>query len=133
MQKLRNLPGFDAFWGVYPKRVGKFMARKAWGKIPWVEQHYLEVIEAVEAWKRTDQWSDPQFIPYPATFLNQRRWEDEVPQNVGTKNDRRITRTLDAARQVLESGRQMGGGSRRALPRGDERAGDSDLLRIPRK
>ena len=68
-------PGFDAFWKAYPKRVSKVMARKAWNRIPWIEEHYFEVIEAVEGWKQTDQWQDPQFIPYPATFLNQRRWE----------------------------------------------------------
>lgn len=34
---------------------------------------------ALEAAKKCDQWrkDNGQFIPYPATWLNQERWEDE--------------------------------------------------------
>jgi hypothetical protein len=37
------------------------------------------MLAGVERWKQTEQWQKEggQFIPYPATFLNQRRWEDE--------------------------------------------------------
>ena len=37
------------------------------------------LLDAVEAQKRSPQWTRDggQFIPYPATWLNQRRWEDE--------------------------------------------------------
>lgn len=104
--------GFDAFWEVFPRKVGKFMARKAWGKIPGIEDHILEVIEAVEAWKQTEQWQDAQFIPYPATFLNQRRWQDEVPVQGGTKNEQRIRRSLEEsaalARQIRDGTANLG-------------------------
>ena len=38
------------------------------------------VIEAVERQKRSDQWTrdNGQYIPHPATWLNQGRWEDEL-------------------------------------------------------
>ena len=39
------------------------------------------MITAIERWEQTEQWKDNggRFIPHPATWLNQRRWEDEVP------------------------------------------------------
>ena len=41
------------------------------------------MIDAVEKQKKTDQWTRDggQYIPHPATWLNQRRWEDEIPVN----------------------------------------------------
>ena len=39
------------------------------------------MIAAIEKWKETEQWhkNGGQFIPIPVMWLNQRRWEDEVP------------------------------------------------------
>jgi hypothetical protein len=97
---------FDEFWKAYPKRVGKVTAKKAWAKTG-ANECFLEVISGVEKWKASVQWSESQFIPYPSTFLNGRRWEDEVPLNGGRKNGRpgdsaeeqtaRISRNLKAA------------------------------------
>jgi hypothetical protein len=69
---------FSQFWAAYPRKVGKGEAAKAFdrarlnGKLP-------EVLAAIESYKKTSQWikDDGQFIPHPATWLNQRRWEDE--------------------------------------------------------
>lgn len=98
-----TLTAFDDFWSHYPKRVGKQEARKAWGKIPGVEKHSVEIILSVEQWKLNPQWSDPQFIPYPATFLNNKRWEDEITNGTPiNKREQGQRATLEAARQVLE-------------------------------
>ena len=69
---------FDAFWAVYPKKTGKEAARKAFKKIP-KSAHSL-LVPAVEAQKKSRQWMEEngRFIPNPATWLNQGRWEDEV-------------------------------------------------------
>ena len=69
---------FDAFWSVYPKKTGKEAARKAFKKIP-KSAHSL-LVPAVEAQKKSRQWMEEngRFIPNPATWLNQGRWEDEV-------------------------------------------------------
>ena len=69
---------FDAFWAVYPKKTGKEAARKAFKKIP-KSAHSL-LVPAVEAQKKSRQWTEEngRFIPNPATWLNQGRWEDEV-------------------------------------------------------
>jgi len=70
--------GFDAFWILYPRHVAKKDARKAWGRIPADVQ--VGVITATAAWRLV--WlkrGEVEFIPYPATWLNGERWEDELP------------------------------------------------------
>lgn len=68
---------FDEFWASYPKKVGKEAARKAFGK---VHVPVDVLISAVEAQKMSAQWQKDhgQYIPNPATWLNQGRWEDEL-------------------------------------------------------
>lgn len=78
---------FDAFWSVYPKKTGKEAARKAFKKIP-KSAHPL-LVPAVEAQKKSRQWMEEngRFIPNPATWLNQGRWEDEVTTGVSYNYD----------------------------------------------
>jgi hypothetical protein len=61
---------FSEFWKAYPKKVAKPAAQKAWSKCAGES-------EAILADLKRRIWPDPQFIPNPATYLNQRRWEDE--------------------------------------------------------
>lgn len=75
-----QLLAFELFWKVYPKKTARPKAFQAWKKIKAAE---IPVIMAsIEAQKNTEQWSREggKFIPYPASFLNQRRWEDELPE-----------------------------------------------------
>lgn len=71
---------FDLFWLNYPKKVGKEAARKAWKKI----RRPAEVIEKIKnklpEQMDSIQWNkeNGQYIPNPATYLNQGRWEDEL-------------------------------------------------------
>ena len=70
---------FDAFWSEYPKKVGKGAARKAFEKAR--KKATLEsLVTAVRRQKCGSQWTreDGRFIPNPATWLNQERWDDEV-------------------------------------------------------
>jgi hypothetical protein len=87
---------FDEFWNSYPKKVGKQDAVKAWKKIKPDAVLMGKIISGLNAWKDSDQWNkeDGQYIPYPATWLNKRKWEDEVPQK---KQDRGHERTIPAA------------------------------------
>lgn len=73
---------FDRFWAVYPRKVGKGKAEDSFGKYKPDDELTDTMIRAVEAAKKTPQWSRDggQYIPHPATWLNQRRWEDELPQ-----------------------------------------------------
>jgi hypothetical protein len=71
---------FERFWGAYPKKVGKGAALKSFLRIKPSEDLVIRMITVVEQMKKTDQWKREhgQFIPHPATWLNQSRWEDEV-------------------------------------------------------
>lgn len=73
---------FDRFWAVYPRKTGKGKAEDSFAKYDPDDKLTDIMIQAVEAAKKTDQWrrDGGQFIPHPATWLNQRRWEDEIPQ-----------------------------------------------------
>lgn len=71
---------FEQFWSAYPRKVGKGLAEKWFIKNKPSEQTLVRMIEAVETQKTSEQWlrQNGQFIPYPATWLNQERWRDTV-------------------------------------------------------
>jgi len=71
---------FDTFWKAYPKRVAKGDARKAWTQTQNIRPALPELLAAIEAQAKSDQWrkNDGQFIPYPATWLRGERWDDEL-------------------------------------------------------
>lgn len=68
---------FDRFWKAYPKKVGKQAALKAFQR---VKVPLETLLTAIDRQKRGEQWSrdNGRYIPNPATWLNQGRWEDEV-------------------------------------------------------
>ena len=70
--------GFERFWVEYPRKVAKPEARKAfakaWRKLP-TGNEVETLIGALERAKAA--WTDPQFIPHPATWLNREQWQDE--------------------------------------------------------
>lgn len=70
--------GFEEFWEAYPKKVGKGAAEKIWQRLKPSEELRKKILEAIKAQSQSDQWKKDggQFIPNPATWLNQRRWED---------------------------------------------------------
>ena len=70
---------FEAFWTQYPRKTAKPSAQKSWGRIGG-DGLAVAIMAGLERHKLSLQWQkdDGQFIPHPATFLNQRRWEDDV-------------------------------------------------------
>lgn len=77
-QEQEEVIDFSDFWGMYPRRVAKKDARKAWEKIPPI--YHNQILVALFEWRRI--WLDRneiEFIPHPATWLNGERWEDDFP------------------------------------------------------
>lgn len=72
---------FNEFWLSYPKKTGKEAARKAWNK---TRPNITIVLNALAWQKESKQWFEKggQFIPNPATWINQHRWDDEMPLRV---------------------------------------------------
>ena len=84
-RKIQEDSAFNSFWETYPRKVGKESALKAWKKLG-VDSALLGVIvSAVEKTKATAQWQDEggKFIPHPASWLNGKRWEDEIQTENG--------------------------------------------------
>lgn len=78
---LTALQAFETvFWPAYPRKIGKFEARKAWARLRLKDedQDSLDAIMAGLARYIADEWEPdrPRFIPHAATWLNQHRWED---------------------------------------------------------
>ena len=71
---------FERFWSVYPRKIGKQSAKRAFER---VKVPLETLVTAVERQKCSDQWTqnNGQFIPHPATWLNQGRWDDELPES----------------------------------------------------
>ena len=75
---------FDEFWAAYPRKVGKQAAWKAWSKLKPSAELTKAILSAVEYQRNCPQWQKDggQYIPNPATWLNQGRWEDRLPTPV---------------------------------------------------
>lgn len=69
---------FDQFYAQYPKKVARKDAQKAWARLS--EEEKAKALEALPAHVR--YWdikgTEKEFIPYPATWLNGARFEDEL-------------------------------------------------------
>ena len=70
---------FAIFWETYPKKVGKGQAEKVFAKIKPTPDLLAQMLEVIGWQVKSKQWQDG-FIPNPATWLSQRRWEDEPPK-----------------------------------------------------
>lgn len=65
---------FEVFWEAYPHKVDKARARKAFAK---VDAKKLElVVEGAQRFADDPNLPAKAYIPYPATWLNNERWED---------------------------------------------------------
>lgn len=75
-----NRERFARFWTAYPRKTAKETALKAFLKISPDEELLRQMLTAVERHKQTAQWQEDggRYIPHPATWLNQKRWQDEV-------------------------------------------------------
>ncbi|WP_413911758.1 hypothetical protein [Desulfobacula sp.] len=68
---------FISFWESYPRKIGKGAAFKAYQNIKNPKPILQIILSSIEIQNKSDQWKTIEFIPHPATWLNQRRWEDE--------------------------------------------------------
>ena len=78
---------FAEFWTAYPRKVGKDAARKSWAKAVKRADPQHIIAAALRFRRDPNLPADRGFIPHPATWLNQGRWDDEpLPERSnGTK------------------------------------------------
>ena len=75
-----GVSGFAEFWLAYPRKVGKGEAERKWKTL---KPDVGAVLSAVKRQSASEQWrrDGGQYVPNPATWLHQRRWEDEPAQS----------------------------------------------------
>jgi len=77
--KEKHLEGFDKFWNLYPKKIAKADALKAWSKATKTKtaDDLLKLTKAYSEGKLPED----KYIPYPASWLNKGLYESvEVAQ-----------------------------------------------------
>ena len=89
--------GFDRFWAAYPRKVGKGAAERNFERIRPDAALLDRMLRAIEVQRKSDTWLRG-YIPNPATWLNQRRWEDE-PDGVAVPAQRPAS-TEDRPREI---------------------------------
>ncbi|WP_277964613.1 hypothetical protein [Pseudomonas sp. RIT-To-2] len=71
---------FDLFWKLYPRKASKAAAEKAWNKLKVTPDLFAVIAQALAKQTNSLDWlkSGGQYIPHAATWLNGKRWEDEL-------------------------------------------------------
>ena len=77
---------FLEFWKLYPRKVAKVAAQRSWKrlKVKDIDDIFKVYKEHLIRWRGTEI----QFVPHASTWINQRRWEDELephPENKSSK------------------------------------------------
>jgi hypothetical protein len=86
---------FNEFWDVYPRKLGKGEAKRAFEKA--VRKHGADVVmDGVRSLASDPNLPEPQFIPRAATWLNGERWgDDPYPPKQVVKADRFVKPAAD--------------------------------------
>ena len=78
--KSDRLEGFAQFWLIYPRKTAKQNAEKAWAKLRPDRSLQAQLLVALGKQAKSPDWTKDggSFIPHAATWLNGKRWEDEL-------------------------------------------------------
>ena len=76
---------FDQFYAKYPKKKARQAAVKAWQKLKPDDDLFRQIMSGLDNHIKSEDWAkdEGKFIPYPATWINGRRWEDELKKKSG--------------------------------------------------
>lgn len=88
---------FEVFWTEHPKKKSKTAAEKAWAKLKPDEQLFADIMSGLERAKTSVEWLDKQYIPYPASWLNDGGWMDEYKPAAYTEAHLAVMAAFNAA------------------------------------
>lgn len=99
-----GVQGFEEFFAEFPRKVGAVQARQEWAKLSPDEALRKRIVSAVRAWARSPEWArnDGQFIPKPARWLREQRWEDVPGVSLAPAPAAPPPRMVEAAPLTLE-------------------------------
>lgn len=92
---------FNDFWNEYPNKKAKQVVYKSFMKLKPDEKLFNEIMDKLNLFKQTKQWQQEngKYIPYPSTWLNQKRWEDEI----GTKEmEKTVTDKMENLKEMMK-------------------------------
>ena len=69
---------FEDFWREYPRKTNKVAAFKAFKKVCKDRNMLAVLLSALAEHRKSKQWETKDYIPHAATWLNGRRWEDDL-------------------------------------------------------
>ncbi|MEE8607880.1 MAG: hypothetical protein V3S55_09755 [Nitrospiraceae bacterium] len=76
-QKSKKGVGFEEWWSLYPRKVGKLVAKKAYvgadASAELLLDRVTQFAAAVAEWPKSARC----YVPYPSTWLHQGRWADD--------------------------------------------------------
>jgi hypothetical protein len=74
-----KLSDFELFWECYPKKKAKLDAQKAWRQTESLRPEIEKILAALDLQSQSEEWTNQggMFIPYPASWLRDGRWDDE--------------------------------------------------------
>lgn len=76
-----NIDLFNSLWNIYPRKEKKQYALECFVRLDPSPDLVQTIRLGIERAKKSKNWRDRQFIPHFSTYLNQRRWEDEIPED----------------------------------------------------
>tara|TARA_Y100000758_G_scaffold239103_1_gene175183 strand:- start:193 stop:555 length:363 start_codon:yes stop_codon:yes gene_type:complete len=87
---------FNQFWKLYPRKIAKLVAERSWKRLSNkdIESIFKVLHEHLVRWK----YKDIQYVPHASTWLNQRRWEDEL-EPIPDKKSNPIYKNIEKERK----------------------------------
>lgn len=95
-------PKFCEFWELYPRKEQRAKAAIAYAKLAPSAELHQTILDALGKQRETAKWKfEPQFVPHPTTWLNGKRWEDDIESISPTPSP--IPSPLSKTRQGIEN------------------------------
>jgi DNA-binding Lrp family transcriptional regulator len=102
---------FDAFWAVYPRKVGKAAAHAKWKQLAKTGTDLRGVLAAAGRYAGDPNLPEKKFIPHPLTWLNQGRWDDEPePVRGGSERQQASLSLVERLQREEASRAEVGSG-----------------------
>jgi len=81
---------FEKFYAAYPRKVGRPGAERAFTKCKPTPEMVIQMLAAIAAQTKALNWTRDrlQYVPHPATWLNDQRWKDEAQTGDSAQADR---------------------------------------------
>jgi hypothetical protein len=100
---------FDQFWQLYPRKKNKGQAERVWAKLRPNDELFASILAGLERAKASYDWQKEggKYIPYPATWLNAKGWEDEYQPAVRAGPGQNIPKGFASLMDWAEGGEHL--------------------------